>query len=124
MRYTYRCPEHGDFDADYPMSETPRFTDCPIEHKFWQDQKVPKVLSANFSFPYGRDVWHGPTDRERSDRALAEARSAGLDPVPIRDVDLSQQHTDSHGRIVSGFEKKRNPKIREAAKRALAEHRS
>lgn len=41
-----------------------------------------KVSTVGLQFTYGKEAFHGPTVGERADKQVADARGAGLDPVP------------------------------------------
>ncbi len=40
------------------------------------------VDTSYFKYPQGRQEFKGATIKERQDRAISQARAAGLDPVP------------------------------------------
>lgn len=83
--YTFRCPEHGDFDVEQPMAETTRTAHCTT----CGGGECPKVLGGHLHFTYGRDQFHdgpmgdGQTLRETQRDWLTSARAAGLEPEGV-----------------------------------------
>lgn len=41
------------------------------------------VRTISLGFSYGKDDFHGPTLKERQERQIAEAKSAGINPEPV-----------------------------------------
>lgn len=83
--YTFRCPAHGDFVLEQPMSTTTRTATCPQG-----DTEAPKVLGARLQFTYGRAAFHsgpegtGETVRETGERWRSEyKRLHGREPEPV-----------------------------------------
>ena len=65
--------------------------DGHAEFEKWHAKKHPsrvegcyacKVSTVGLQFTYGKADFHGATIGERQERAVSDARSAGLDPVP------------------------------------------
>jgi hypothetical protein len=86
IQYRFRCPDHGDFLIEQPMASTTPRHPCPTEPCEFDS---PKVLSGHLQFSYGRDQFHdGPMGdglslREAERKAVADAHSAGLEPVRV-----------------------------------------
>jgi hypothetical protein len=73
--YTFRCPQHGDFQVEQTMRETTRNAVCPHMHSVGiPATRCPKVVGSNLQFTYGRENFHdgpegdGATVRETGDR--------------------------------------------------------
>lgn len=49
---------------------------CKLEH--WRTNG-----GLSVHYPYGRDQFHGQTIRERQEKQIADARSAGIEPEPV-----------------------------------------
>jgi hypothetical protein len=41
------------------------------------------VATVNLGYTYGKEDFHGPTVRQRQDKQMADARSAGINAEPV-----------------------------------------
>jgi hypothetical protein len=41
------------------------------------------IQGIQFGFTYGKEDFHGPTIKERQDKQLADAKSAGINAEPV-----------------------------------------
>ena len=41
------------------------------------------IQGITFGFTYGKEDFHGPTVKERQDKQLADAKSAGINAEPV-----------------------------------------
>jgi hypothetical protein len=64
---------HAEFEAWHRLNHPSVVEGC----------RACKLERVGLQFSYGREDFHGPTIGERQELQLAEARSAGLDPVPV-----------------------------------------
>lgn len=84
--YAYECPKCGRTKHDLrPMSESDYRPNCP----FCETVQMDKLLGGSFQFTWGREDFHGPTVRERQERQIAEAKSMGIEAVPVGYRDYS-----------------------------------
>lgn len=68
--------------------------ECDTCHESWpldrfrEDNPAPntcfkcRASGISLTLQGGKEYWNADTERRRSDRAIAEARAAGFDPVP------------------------------------------
>jgi putative FmdB family regulatory protein len=75
--YAYKCPTHGNFDVEAPMSETQPQEHCPMCGGL-----CPKMLTGSLQFAYGKEDFHGPTIGERRAQQLEDFPTA--EPVGQR----------------------------------------
>ncbi len=63
-----------------PKADAPRSPWCGYCLK-----KLPGYgeLTLSMHFTYGKSEFHGPTLKERQERQITEAKTAGLDPTPV-----------------------------------------
>ena len=59
--YTFECPDHGEFQREFPMGEAPSASRACPTCGGWGE----RVFGAVMKFTYGKERFHGATINEQ-----------------------------------------------------------